>query len=100
MIHVNIDNESHCAIFHLIQSSNLRGLVVRIAASHPGGPGSIPGLGMLFWLVFIFHQTLRPFFGLGRTWANKRSFRPKTRGPKVPLDTEFVHVVPRFPGEN
>ena len=25
------------------------GLVVRIPGSHPGGPGSIPGVGKLFW---------------------------------------------------
>ena len=48
MIHVNIDNESHSAVFHHLQSNNSRGLMVRIAASHPGGLGSIPGLGMLF----------------------------------------------------
>ena len=26
------------------------GLVVRISGSHPGGPGSIPGKGDVFWL--------------------------------------------------
>ncbi len=30
------------------------GLVVRIAGSHPAGPGSIPGNGILF--VFVFSQ--------------------------------------------
>ena len=100
MILVTIDNEIHSVIFHLLLSICSSGLEVRIAAFHPGGPGSIPGLGMLFWLVFTFYQTLRPFFGLGRAWASKRPFSPKTRGPKVPLDTEFVHGLSRPLGEN
>ena len=100
MIHVTIYNESHIDIFHLLQSNISRGLVVRIAASHPGGPGSIPGLGMLFWLVFTFYQILRPFFGLGRAWASKKPFYPKTKGPKEPLDTKFVHGLSRPLGEN
>ena len=29
------------------------GLVVRIPGFHPGGPGSIPGLGASFWLIFL-----------------------------------------------
>jgi hypothetical protein len=29
-----------------------RGLVVRISAFHAGGPGSIPGVGMLFFFSF------------------------------------------------
>ena len=99
MILVTIDNEIHTAIFHLLHSICLCGLVVRIAVSHPGDPGSIPG-GEIFWLVFTFYQTLRPFFGLGRTWANKRPFPPKTRGPRVPLGTEFVHGLSRPLGEN
>ena len=53
----------------------------------------------IFWLVFTFYQTLRPFFGLRRTSANKRPFPPKTRGPKEPLDTEFVHGLSRPLGE-
>ena len=65
MILVTIDNEIHTAIFHLLHSICSCGLVVRIAGFYPGEPGSIPGLGMLFWLVFTFYQTLRPFFGLG-----------------------------------
>ena len=29
------------------------GLVVRISGFHPGGPGSIPGMGMFFFVVTI-----------------------------------------------
>ncbi len=35
-----------------------RGLVVRISAFHAGGPGSIPGVGMLFFLLYFFLFTL------------------------------------------
>ena len=100
MILVTIDNEIHTTIFHLLHSIRSFGLVVMIAASHPGGLGSILGLGMLFWLVFTFYQTLRPFFGLGRAWASKRPFLPKTRGSKEPLDTKFVYGLSRPLGEN
>ena len=31
------------------------GLGVRIAGSHPAGPGSIPGAGTLPFVVFLFH---------------------------------------------
>ena len=51
---MTLDNEIHITIFHLLPSICLCGLVVRIAASHPGDPGSIPGLGVLFCLVFTF----------------------------------------------
>jgi hypothetical protein len=35
------------------------GLVVRIAGSHPAGPGSIPGNGILFRKIFLPPQTSR-----------------------------------------
>ena len=100
MILMTIDKEIHSAIFHLLLSICSSGLEVRVAASHPGGLGSIPGLGMLYWLVFTFYQSLGPCFGLGRAWASKRPFFPKTRGPKEPLDTEFIHGVSRLLGKN
>ena len=31
------------------------GLVVRIPGFHPGGPGSIPGVGITFLLFYIFN---------------------------------------------
>ena len=38
------------------------GLVVRISGSHPGGPGSIPGMGTLFscqaFFFFLSHKGL------------------------------------------
>jgi hypothetical protein len=34
--------------FHNVVTSLRYGLVVRIPGSHPGGPGSIPGIGILF----------------------------------------------------
>ena len=31
-----------------------RGLMARIPGFHPGGPGSIPGVGKLFLIAFLF----------------------------------------------
>ena len=41
MFYLHVEN--FAAIYHLRY-----GLVVRISGSHPGGPGSIPGNGILF----------------------------------------------------
>ena len=43
------------------------GLVVRIPGSHPGGPGSIPGVGNPFWtpgIEYIFGNVKMVFFFL------------------------------------
>ena len=72
MILVTIDNEIHRATFHHLNSVCSCGLVVRVAASHPGDPGSNPGLGMLlFWVSFHFLPNFKAIFWalgeLGRT---------------------------------
>ena len=38
------------------------GLVVRIPGSHPGGPGSIPGVGKFFFLVALRYQVFNISF--------------------------------------
>ena len=38
------------------------GLGVRIPGFHPGGPGSIPGLGVFFGILFFLHNFMRNFF--------------------------------------
>ena len=75
--------------------------MVGIAVSHPVGPSSIPGQAYFVFFSYFkdFSKYLGPFLGLGRTWASKRPFSLKTRGPKEPLDTEFVHGLPRALGE-
>ena len=37
--------------------------MVRILAFHAGGPGSIPGVGKLFWQIYS-EQTFKPFSGV------------------------------------
>ena len=41
---------------YIISNVVLHGLVVRIPGFHPGGPGSIPGLGTIFikYLIKLF----------------------------------------------
>ncbi len=41
-------------------SSVRHGLVVRISGSHPGGPGSIPGVGNLFFTFFVPGKPFQP----------------------------------------
>ena len=68
MIHMTIDNESCTAIFYQLHCNVLRGLVDRIAASHPGGLGSIPCGGIfVFSQFFQFLPNFEAFFG---PWAN------------------------------
>ena len=38
------------------------GLGVRIAGSHPAGPGSIPGVGKAFLTIFLSNRQLEDFF--------------------------------------
>ena len=84
-------------MFHLLQCNISRGLVVRIAASHPGGPGSIPGLGMLFILVsFHFLPNFKAIFrALGELGRAKGYYPLKLEVLKCPwtlsLSTAF-HV--------
>ena len=54
---MRVSRESKPHIEHPIRY----GLVVRIPGSHPGGPGSIPGVGNPFG-----HQELNIFFGMSK----------------------------------
>ncbi len=45
---------SRTSMYKLLQCIR-RGLVVRISAFHAGGPGSIPGVGILFFFFFVLH---------------------------------------------
>ena len=61
------------------------GLVVRIPGSHPGGPGSIPGVGNPFWtpgIEYIFGNVKMVFFfllGAARSRKNIASAGNRTR---------------------
>ena len=76
MILLTIDNEIDSVIFHLLQSVCLCGLVVRIAASHPGDPGSIPGVGVLFCLVFTFLPNFKAIFWPSANFGEQKAFFP------------------------
>ncbi len=59
------DEPSKSSMYYLVICIR-RGLVVRISAFHAGGPGSIPGVGILFFLCvlcFIFLLLLNILFG-------------------------------------
>ena len=65
---MRVSRESKPHIEHPIRY----GLVVRIPGSHPGGPGSIPGVGNPFWtpgIEYIFRNVKMVYFvrvGSGR----------------------------------
>jgi hypothetical protein len=49
------DKQNRSSMYHSFVCIR-RGLVVRISAFHAGGPGSIPGVGILFFsCMFFFH---------------------------------------------
>ena len=53
------------------------GLVVRIPGSHPGGPGSIPGVGNPFWtpgIEYIFRNVKMVYFILVGGGRKKKKY--------------------------
>ena len=47
-----------CTHYELVESVKYVipfGLVVRISGSHPGGPGSIPGMGTIFYIQILVY---------------------------------------------
>ena len=72
---VTIDNEIDIVIFHLICNVCLCGLVVRIAASHPGDPGSIPGQGH-FLVSFHFLPNFKALFWPSANLGEQKAFSP------------------------
>ena len=62
---------------HSTAASKIRyGLVVRIPGSHPGGPGSIPGNGILYlFLCATGEKKEKNYFGSGgiRTHASEET---------------------------
>ena len=62
---------------HRTAASKIRyGLVVRIPGSHPGGPGSIPGNGILYlFLCATDEKKEKNYFGSGgiRTHASEET---------------------------
>ena len=75
-----------CAFSKLSWQTSIRyGLVVRIPGSHPGGPGSIPGVGNPFWtpgIEYIFGNVKMVFFfllGAARSRKNIASAGNRTR---------------------
>ena len=65
------DNEIHTAIFHLVHSICSCGLVVRIAASDPGDPGSIPGWGAFLFCFHFLPNFKAIFWALGELGRTK-----------------------------
>ena len=47
-------NVTYKTVYNTDRYQLLHGLVVRIPGFHAGGPGSIPGVGIFFYLVFFF----------------------------------------------
>ena len=67
-----------------------RGLMARIPGFHPGGPGSIPGVGGLVFVIFQFFPKLSGLpQGFQQTVASKWLFANKNRVLKVPVDVVF-----------
>ena len=75
MIHIIMGNQSRIALFKLIKYNISRGLVVRIAASHPGDPGSIPGLGH-FLVSFHFLPNFKALFWPSANFGEQKAFSP------------------------
>ena len=48
IVKIAIDHELQLGIIDKNECNIPRGLMARIPGSHPGGPGSIPGVGVLF----------------------------------------------------
>ena len=70
MILLTIDNEIDSVIFHILQSVCLCGLVVRIAASHPGGPGNA------FLVSFHFLPNFKALFWPSANFGEQKAFSP------------------------
>ena len=48
IVKIAIDHELHLGKIDQNECNISRGLMARILGPHPGGPGSIPGVGVLF----------------------------------------------------
>ncbi len=68
------DVQSQSSMYHLYRCIR-RGLVVRISAFHAGGPGSIPGVGILFFflLTLFFIYSIRLFLFLNACFSRSKS---------------------------
>ena len=65
----------------------------RAVISNQRGVGSSPMT--YFCYFFIFNQTLRPIFGLGRSWAIEGPFLFHSRGFRELLDISLIQVQSR-----
>ena len=75
------------------------GLVVRIPGSHPGGPGSTPGVGIPFWTpkmnkvhcihLFLKLQTHKPPW---RNWLARSAVNRKVGGSSPPGGANFFTI--------
>ena len=72
---MTMDNESHIVLFQLLLCNISHGLVVRIAASHPGVPGSISGLAH-FLVSFHFLPNFKALFWPSANFGEQKAFPP------------------------
>ena len=75
------------------------GLVVRIPGSHPGGPGSIPGVGNPFWtpgIEYIFSECQNGVFSScwGRPEIEKILRRPGIEPGSTAWKAAMLTIIP------
>ena len=62
MIYMTFQNENKTAIYPHLKFNIPRGLMARIPGFHPGGPGSIPGVGVPFLGFLGFSPNFKALF--------------------------------------
>jgi hypothetical protein len=71
-----------------------RGLVVRISAFHAGGPGSIPGVGILFFVLSVFLCLyIQPVYSF---FFNVCFLRSKAERVRLNTRQLYVYTLQRF----